>query len=290
MFSSTSSTVRRNSRLSKINEHTVFISESLAFRIYSNTKPHNLKLTDLQKGLIFVYNGKEKVGEGIGFGVPVIMSSGETYFSKSSNVYLSQQEDRTILCKEFLMDHVARNRFRNVRLENHGVRIVFKSLSELYQNHRRLRFPILTLKTLPLKLGVSTTFVKTASIGKVTFTYTINQGHILVNADFNSLKTRNLERIFILNEQGSRFFTKYSDSDGTQLTNEQIGAWDITEADWASITDAQDKVGFRLKKIENSLLRRGREFQKGILEWIGLDYEVDPGAVSADYEIEIIGA
>jgi hypothetical protein len=160
----------------------------------------------------------------------------------------------------------------------------------LYQNHRRLRFPILTLKTLPLKLGVSTTFVKTASIGKVTFTYTINQGHILVKADFNSLKTRNLERIFILNEQGSRFFTKYSDSDGTQLTNEQIGAWDITEADWASITDAQDKVGFRLKKIENSLLRRGREFQKGILEWIGLDYEVDPGAVSADYEIEIIGA
>lgn len=290
MFSSEPPTVRRNSNLSRINEHTVSTSKSLALRIYSDTKPHNLKLADLQKGLIFVYYGKERVGEGAGFGVPVIMASGETYFSKSSNVYISQQENLTILRKEFFMDHVARNKFRNMKLENHSVRTVFKSLSELYQNHRRLRFPILTLKTLPLKMGVSTTFVKTASIGKVALTYTINQGHISVEADFNSLKTQNLERIFILNEQGPRFFTRYSDSGGTQLVNTQIGAWDTVDADWASITDAEGKVGFRLKKIENSLFRRGREFQEGILEWIGLDYEVDPKTVLFSYDIEIIGA
>jgi hypothetical protein len=110
---------------------------------------------------------------------------------------------------------------------------------------------------------------------------------VLVGIDFSLLKRKNLQKIFILNEQGSSFFRRYLDSNGTELIDKQIDAWDETKAEWGCITDLQGKVGFRLWRIKNSVLRRGREFLEDSLDWIGLDYEINPKTGAFKYEIEI---
>ncbi|NIR86141.1 hypothetical protein GWO13_00675 [Candidatus Bathyarchaeota archaeon] len=281
-------TTRYNSEFSKIDKYTIPLSNSLALRIYSDTKPYNWKAADLQKGLIFVYKKVETVGEGTGFGVPVLIYSDETRFSGSSNVHISRQNSFTLIRKEFFMDKITRNKFRNVKLENRKLRAIFRYMAELYQKHKHLRF--LALKNIFMKMGVHTSFVKTVSAGKVIVTYGIRQGRVLVKADFTRLKRENLQKIFMLNEQGARFFRRYLDSNGTKLANDKIGAWDAIEVEWASITDLQGTVGFRLERIKNSVLRRGREFLEGCLDWVGLNYEINPENAVFGYEIEILGA
>jgi hypothetical protein len=36
------------------------------------------------------------------------------------------------------------------------------------------------------------------------------------------------------------------------------------------------------------MLHRGRELMKGSLNWIGLDYELDPEYYNFEYEIELV--
>lgn len=287
MSSTSPLTIRRDSKFSKIDKYTIPLSSSLALRIYSDTKPHNSHIADLQKGLILVHKGIETVGEGTGFGVPVLLYSDETYFSGSSHVYLSRQNDFKIIRKEFFMDTVPRKRIRKVKLENQKLRAILRYLAELYQKHRHLR--LLTLNSLSKNMGVHTSFVKTAPVGKVIVTYGITQGRVQVKTDFSLLKRENLQKIFVLNEQGSKFFRRYSDSNGTKLVDKQIGAWETIETEWASITDLQGRIGFRLWNAKNTILRRGREFLKDCRDWAGLDYEVNPKNAVFEYEIEILG-
>jgi hypothetical protein len=91
----------------------------------------------------------------------------------------------------------------------------------------------------------------------------------------------------VLNEQGAHFFRKYSDSEGLKLDDEEIGAWDYVTAQSAKIVDKKDRIAFSLKNVEGTMLRRGREMVKGSLNWIGLDYELNPEDDQFEYEIEI---
>jgi hypothetical protein len=267
---------------------TIRISDLISLRVYRDTRPRNLKIANLQKGLILVYEGNELVGEGTGFGLPVLVCSDETYFSGSSTIRVAQQDNRWTIQKEFIMDRTARNRFKNVTLENRLARDLVAYLPRLYQMHPKLRF--LRLKDVTQRIDINTSFVQTKPIGKVNVIYAIDKRRISVSADFKDLERDRLEKIFMLNEQGSRFFRKYSDSQGTQLEDSKIGAWDGIQAEWASLKLPDNEVGFRLWKKENSILRRGREYLKDSLDWVGLDYELSPETSVFDYSIEISGA
>jgi hypothetical protein len=94
----------------------------------------------------------------------------------------------------------------------------------------------------------------------------------------------------VLNEQGSRYFRRYLDSNGVLLFDKNIGAWETVEADSASITDIKGNICFRLARKDGTILRRGREFIRGFQDWVGLDYELGLGNSSVfEYEIEILG-
>lgn len=267
--------------------HTVPFSKSLAIRIYADTRPHNWKIAELQKGLILVCNGSEKVGEGAGFGTPVLVCSNETYFSGTSSVHVSRRDGQCSIRKEFLMDRVARNNFRNVNLQNRGARSLLSHLSRLYREQPQFRF--LALKKLTRKIHIGTSFVETAPSARVAVMYKIGERIIQVHADFRNVKTDKLEKIFMLNEQGSMFFQRYLDSEGAELTDAQIGAWDEVHSEWASIDSPTDRFGFRLWKKGSAVLRRGREYVEGSLDWTGLDYETSSGIASFDYTLEILG-
>lgn len=266
--------------------YNVPISNSASIRVYSDTQPHNLKISDLQKGLVLVQGETETVGEGMGFGVPVLVYSDETRFSGASRVQIVRKDDCTIIRKEFIMDRTPRNKFRNVTLQNRKARDLIAFLAQLYQLYPKLRF--LTLKGLARNVDISTVFLKKEPVGKVLVTYLLNQQQISVNADFKDLATDGLESLFMLNEQGSRFYRRYFDSSGSELRDTKIGAWNEIDADWAAFTNVHRRFGFRLWKKEKSILRRGREFLNNSLDWVGLDYEIRPGTNVFKYQIEIL--
>jgi len=279
--------VKHGIDFSSVSVCTVPLSGSLAVRVYSDTRPRNWKIASLQKGLVFVYKDEEVVGEGTGFGFPVLVYSNETYFSGSARVYLSQKGDCASVRKEFFMNRVARNRFRNVRLENRKARAVLGHMAEMYQMHRRLRF--LRLKGLFKEMDVGTSFVETQLVGKVVITYRVGIGRVLVKVDLSLVKREGLEKMFLLNEQGSGVFRRYVDSRGTELVDGRIGAWEDVDAEWACLMDVEGRFGFRLRQTPGGLLRRGREYLRGSLDWVGLDYEFGLKKTALQYEIEILG-
>jgi hypothetical protein len=196
----------------------------------------------------------------------------------------------TLLRKDFHMDRIARNTFRSLKIENKKIRAALRHLSDMYQRHSKLRAPMLELKRAPLKMGFSTVFMETRPKANITMVYRIKDNQIHVAADFSSLTVNDIGRILIMNEQGASLLTRYQDSNGATLTGQKIDAWNVVDAEWASITDARGDVGFRVKRTRGSILRRGREVQQGVLDWVGLDYETTSRSDSFEYDIEILGA
>ena len=267
--------------------YTFTLPDSVALSVYSNTNPQNLKIADLQKGLILSCNGAAVIGEGTGFGVPIAKYACETVFSGSSFPSVRENVGAVEIRKEFLMDLVARDGFRNLKLENWQIRTLFDHLSTLPHGHKHLARFILVAKDLLSKFGVKSIFVRRPHKGVVIVTYIVDQNKIRVRLNLSMLSRTNLGKVFVLNEQGAHFFRVYSDSEGLRLVDGEIGVWDIVKAQSAKITDGQDKIGFSLKSLEGSMLRRGRELMKGSLNWIGLDYELDPEYYHFEYEIEL---
>jgi hypothetical protein len=278
---------KQRSEHGQISNYTLPLSRDLAIRVYSDTRPRNWRISGLQKGLILVFGGRETVGEGTGFGAPILLYKDETYFSGSSNVYVSKQQESVIVRKEFFMDRILRETFRNVRLENPKIRNRFKNLGRLYQEHGGPWF--LQLKSLLFRYGIKPNFITVAMKGEVTVTYSIMRNRIRVNADFSEVEKDDLHRVFLMNEQSSMFFDKYEVSDGTSWDNIQVGPWDQVTNKYARIMNTKNDIGFRLETKDGCVLRCGREFLKGHLDWTGLDYEINPKIPIFEYDIEIIG-
>jgi hypothetical protein len=274
-----------SSGISEIDEYAIPISKCIALKTSVDTRPHNLITASLQKGLRFVYRQKEMVGEGTGFGVPVILCSDETYFSGSSRLYLCRQRDSITVRKEFVMDKIQRKELGGIRLENQKLRAAWKSMDRLYQKHRHLQ---IFATALGGKLGVHFSFLKIEPIGKVILTYSAIKNRLNIGVDLNLTMRKKLRKVFLLNEQGTAFFRNYSDSTGIQLADNQIGAWQRVEAESACISDMQRRVGFSLQKKKDSILHVGRELLQGSADWIGLDYELSNWNGTFEYGIEFL--
>jgi len=225
--------------------HKLTVSNSLALRVYSNTNPQNMKIANLQKGLILSCNGIDVIGEGIGFGVPIVKYSGGTVFSGSSSLYVRRLGDTIEIRKEFLMDLIAKDRLRSFKLKIPGIRILSDFFCTQYQRRKRFVRPVLIVRGLFFKFGIKSSFMKSPHKGTVIVTYIMDRNRIQVKLNFSQLDQANLDKVFILNEQGAHFFRTYSDSEGLRLVDEEIGAWANVTAQSAKIANEQNKIGFR---------------------------------------------
>jgi len=280
---------RPNSKFSQTNSCRIPLSTGLSLQVYSYPKPRNYKTADIQKGLIIVHNGLERVGEGTGFGVPVVKYVDETYFSGSAEVYTALQKNGTKIIKNYVMDTVRRKKLGKIDVKNRVVRGFSRRFVDACQKHKHLRS--LMLADLKQRFNLRSDFVRVEPVGHISVTYYgKHRGCIKVKADFDFIRKKGLQKIFLLNEQGASFFRKYQDSNGAVLFDRQIGTWEMVNAEWAEISAPKNKVGFRLRNLEDSVLRRGREFLKGNLDWIGLDYEIGPDNAEFGYKIEVLGA
>lgn len=291
MISNLSNSTKNIIKSQKIPNYTIPFSYNYSLKVYSEPKPSNSHISNLQKGLILISKNNELVGEGTGFGVPVLTYSKQTYFSQTSNLYFLKKNKHKIIYKQFLMDTISKIKMKNIELKNQSIasisEYIKKKFEEFYKNHKHFRF--LSGTQIINKLGLRTEFVKNFPIGKIDVIYTISKNNIKIEADFRNVNKKNLQKINLLNEQSSIFFTKYNDSDNLCLKNCEIGAWDPVRAQWACITDSKNKVGFRLWTTKDCVLFRGREYLKNYLDWIGLDYELSSKFDFFKYKIEILG-
>jgi len=267
--------------------YTVPLDAYLALRIYADSNPHNLEIAPLQKGLILLSGGRELIEEGVGFGVPVAIFSDKTYFSRSAELSITENQTKRIV-KDFYLDTVSQKVWRNRIFTDDSLYQIFsRNLMKIYRKYPRSRiviFPFIKLRT---KLGIHTQFTKMHHRGKITITYQIKSNSVEIEANLARLNKKNLVKVLLLNEQGATCFRKFFDADGVQLIDEKIGVWDQVDADWACLSNEKKTLGFRIQNLPNCKLLRGREVIKDRLSWAGMAYEVDPHVDLIKYEIEL---
>ena len=168
--------------------YTASIKPNLAFRVYADSRPHNLKISSLQKGLVLILDGKELIEEGAGFGVPITVFSDKTYFSSSAQVLVYEAEHSRIIVKRFLMDTSSRRNWKiGSFVDNPFYKRVSSFLEAAYRNYPNSRKVILPLMGLKNKVGVKTDFIPSEPRGEVTMTYKVKQDRLDIEADLTGL-------------------------------------------------------------------------------------------------------
>jgi hypothetical protein len=268
--------------------YTVTLKSGLALRIYPDTRPNNMKIAQIQKGLVLVLNEKELIEEGAGFGVPAAIFSDRTCFSSSAETLIIDKVQSKIVIKRYRMDTVSKKSWKNIVLPEIPIqRFISDKLENAYHEIpfiRKFFFPAVdTLK----KIGVKMFYKRIKSRGEIIVTYDISENYINIKADLCRLNRTFLKKIVLLNEQGSTFFRKFS-SNGSILVDDQIGAWRLLTANRACFSDLEGSLGFCLRNLHDYRSFVGREYLNGFLSWVGLEYEAPPDQDFLEYEIKII--
>jgi hypothetical protein len=261
-----------------------YLTPGCSLRIYHDPILQQFKTDQLQKGLVINWKGVDLVGEGMGFGVPVVKYSDDVYFSKNADFSLPGEASQ--LKKTFRIDGVERirmGRMGKVQIPNPLWRLfAYVYRSSLSFNRLIIRMDQAARK----RVNAGSKFITVNDRGSISVTYEMYPGKVHVHFDLTSLNKEKCHRIFILNEQGSRFFRRYTDSHGNDLKNEEIMAWGKVKAEKASFSDMDSSLGFSLRNRNNSIMWSGRETHLD-LAWAGLIYEISPRLETFDYDIFI---
>lgn len=260
--------------------------DSITLKLYPDTRPHYLETSNLQKGIVLELNGAEIVGEGMGFGAPVIKYKDKTFFSGTS-ACLIDDNNPSMIKKIFSFDMVSKKYFKYEQISDKVYRPIHKIFTFFYLRFKPLRFFFDKLMNIRENAGIKTIFVKTEPRGKVMITYQLCNDKIIIDANFSELNKTNCKEIVILNEQGASFFNVYGDSDGVNLSNDKIGAWEKVNATYSHFTNTNTHLSFILKIMSDATLFRGWENVPSRLSWAGLNYCINPKIESFTYTIEI---
>jgi hypothetical protein len=258
----------------------------VSIRLYPDSRPHTLEIAALQKGLLLVADGNELVGEGVGFGVPVVKYGDKTFFSGTAETSVQKDGDHPAITKSFFLDTVSKKRFRHGPFINDRLyKSIHSSFEKAYLACKGCRPAFDKIMELRNALTIHTQFVKVEPRGKVDVRYRVLSDLIEVEVDFTNLNRRGIKELLVLNEQGSTFFTEYFDTAGQRLLGRDVGAWEQLEADEASFSNDERTISFTLKNIDGAKLFRGWEHVNGRFCWAGLSYSLEPNAHSFGYPI-----
>jgi hypothetical protein len=239
----------------------------------------------LHKGLVLLYRGRELIEEGVGFGVPVVKYSDKTYFPGKATVSI----DDGTLTKVYTLNMIS------VKKLGAAGYIDDRLYSTLRRNFERLylqkKLKGLFNKVMEVRdaLKVSTEFQMVKPRGKVTVTYSCQPSCIGIHADYSELSLDVCREMLMLNEQGSSYFQKYVDSDGSVLVGNQIGAWDPVNAGSASLQSISWPLKFSVSSRPGALLYRGYERTHRRFSWVGLSYSIKPNSTGFSYSIDLSG-
>ncbi len=254
------------------------LTDRLSVRIYKDCRPNCLETGALQKGLVQMLNGEELIEEGVGFGVPVVKYEDKTFFSSTADVSVREIGYDIIITKVFTLDTVSLKKFgRSSYINDALYSPLRKAFESLYLRNKKLT-PFFS-KAMEFRdlANIKTEFIRVKPRGKVTMRYCCKSKDIDIKADFSKLALNKCVEILVLNEQGSSFFQRYSDSSGLNLVSHKIGAWETVIADQAALECAGRQVSFSLQNnYRGARLFRGWEHTRKRFSWAGLSYSMRP--------------
>lgn len=267
---------------------TLKMSNGASLRLYPDSRPHNLAISDLQKGLILMLGGEELIEEGAGFGSPAVKYEDRVFFSGTAETFVYEKGENAVLSKSFQINMVEKMQIgKGPFINDHVYTDLDKTFNKIFVERKTFRPITYKLMNLMNAAGMQTRFVKAESKGTIKFTYTCFSDFIRIDVNLSNLDKRGCREIIILNEQGSTFFQKYFDSNNLELYGKEIGAWEKVDAGEASFSDVKGKLKFILQKANEATLFRGSEQLKGVLSWVGLNYVLNPKLSAFTYEIRL---
>jgi hypothetical protein len=271
-----------------LNPFIVQIDRRLSARLYPDCRPSCLETAPLQKGLVLLLDGEEVIGEGVGFGVPVVKYKDKTYFSSSAKSWFLKDKNQFTLVKSFSLDTISRKRVGKGSYVNDKLyHFLHRAFELAYLNHVGLAMASNKVMEMRKTLGIETEFVKVKPRGTVTVNYSFSPDEIKIAMEFSLLELAQCKEILILNEQDSTFFRRYADSAGLLLFDRQIGAWTKIVANEASFADSEQTLKFVMKNKPSTPLFRGWEKTKDRFCWAGLAYSLTPVISTFQYSIKL---
>jgi hypothetical protein len=259
---------------------------NISIRLYPDSRPHTLEIASLQKGLVIVADGKELIGEGVGFGVPVVKYSDKTFFSGAAETSVDEDGDQMVVTRSFVMDTISKKRFENGPFINDkAYSLLHNFFEKVYLGYKNFRLVFDKIMELRNALKIRTQFVEVEPRGKVDVNYKFFPEAIEVEVNFGNLNRRGIKELLVLNEQGSTFFGNYFDTEGNRLFGKQIGAWEQVKTEKASFANNKRTVVFTLKNIGGAKLYRGWEQVNKRFCWAGLNYSLGAGTANFTYPI-----
>ena len=259
------------------------VDDYIILKLYPDNRPSNLETSLRQKGVVMEYQGRPVIGEGMGFGVPLVKYKEKTFFPGSSTI----THDSDSITKTFMFNTVSRKYYHGNLISDRLYRPVHRTFAYFYLKLKPLRALFDYMMSLRESAGIQTSFVRIEPRGKASITYSVAGRELIVRADFSEIQMDNIEELVVLNEQGATDFTSYTDSNGIEAHNEKIGAWDRVEADSASLLNATKDLCFTLWRIPEASLFRGWEKVQGRLSWAGLNYTFSPKCKQITFKIGI---
>ena len=266
----------------------VQISDRVLFRLYQDSRPCSLEVAPLQKGLVLVHDGEELIEEGVGFGVPVVKYRDKTYFSSSAYCSTHENESGFVITKLYVLDTISRKSVgRSFYLNDGFYRFLHKHFEKAYLESKQFSPVFSKVMELRQMLGIQTKFLKVEPKGTVAVKFSIHPTSLEIQVDLSGLDKVGCEEILVLNEQGATFFREYADSEGLNLYDGKIGAWNEVKAKDASLSCIKGSLAFGLEKRDDSLLFRGWEKTSGRFAWTGLSYSLSPRLSLFKYVIRL---
>ncbi len=266
---------------------TVQLTERLSVRLYSDSRPHYLETSALQKGLVLILDNQELIEEGVGFGLPIAKYVDKTYFSSSSEISIEKTASCCKLKKTYTLDLISKKLWQKQTIDDRIYSKWRKTFAKSYLSHKELSPLFNKIMELRAVAKIKTEFVKVNPRGKIIVNYEIQPATIKVKVDFSHLTLNNCQELLVLNEQGSTIFGEYFDSNNLKLVDSKIGGWDAVTAKHASLFSAKKQVSFSLQRTSRATLFRGYEKTKTRFAWAGLSYSMQPTNGTFDYAIEL---
>lgn len=235
----------------------------------------------LQRGVLLSLSDRDISGEGMGFGVPVIRVKGRTIFPGSAIVRIEESPEEA---SELVHVHVvySMDRVQTVHLGG-GKAVGSRRFYRLHEwaaaVHRRFRS---LRKFLSWGGGVLKSvgradfdWAESECMGSVSVRLAIHlpEARIDVDVDYCGLCAES-GVLSCLNELDGRLFDRYEDSGGVTLKGDEIGGWELVQADEVSLRSVEVGLRYRMRQVPGAKMFLGREDRRPDLAWSGFDYEV----------------
>jgi hypothetical protein len=248
----------------------VHLPNGLELRLYADPRPHTGKVARLQKGLVLVQDGEERIEEGFGFGLPLIQFNGQAYLSRVASV----QQMGDTLVKHYEMDTV-----------------------DTPSGFLRRKYePVPSIGTVVISYTLASGRGDAgASASESSPQAGLATSTVRVTADFSGLLVA-WTQAYLMNEQGARFFTRYEEP-GLAVEGKDFGKWQSTLAPRGCIVAGDRSVRFCVETREPGQKYYGRErynqfYWVGMyaLSWAGIDLELQAPPDSFEYWLDIQSA